>query len=54
MDREVYPAKLRYFTFDPGGLSTMKWRPTGDPGSESFRDPRGDPSSNIRKKPTGS
>ena len=46
------PKNPGYITFEPGGLSTIKWIPTGVQVSESNRSPRGEPSSDPRKKPT--
>ena len=40
VDRKGETTKSGYFTFDPGEISTIKWRPTVGQVSESRRDPR--------------
>ena len=51
---EADTTKLGYLAFDPVELYKIKWRPKVGPCSESSRSQRGRPSSESRKKPTGS
>ena len=52
VDFKGLPTKSGYLNFDPGGISTINWRPSGGQVSESRRSPRGEPSSEPSKKPT--
>ena len=52
MAHKGYTTKSGYITFDPGVISTIKWRPTWVLASEPSRPPRGEPSSDPRNKPT--
>ena len=44
--------KSGYLTFDPCGMSTINYMPTGGPRLEYTRYPGGDPSSDKKNNPT--
>ena len=52
--REGDPTKSGYLNFEPGGMYTTSWRPTGDQVSEYSISHGGKPSSYNRQDPTGS
>ena len=54
MAHEGESIKSDYLTFDPGGMSTINWRPTGGEVSEKSILPREKKSSDNIQKPTGS
>ena len=51
---EVETTKPGYLEFEPGGMSTINWRPTGGQVSEYIRSHRDEPISEPSQKPNGS
>ena len=54
VDLQGDPTKSGYLNFEPGGMYTTSWRPTGDQVSEYSISHGGKPSSYNRQDPTGS